>query len=97
MDWFLATIGLLLIVTLGAFFLKLTPYPVGAALLLVLFVFRLKKMNSKCRYYCHCYFQMPVCNDRWGSISFFRLESTFYGTAVDHDDLKIPLMVKEST
>ena len=47
MDLVLATIVLLMIVTLGAFFLKLTPYPVGAALLLVLFVLRLKKMSSK--------------------------------------------------
>lgn len=47
MDWVLATIALLMIATLGAFFLQLTPYPVGAALLLVLFVFRLKKMNSR--------------------------------------------------
>jgi hypothetical protein len=46
MDLVLATIVLLMIVTLGAFFLKLTPYPVGAALLVVLFVFRLKKMSS---------------------------------------------------
>ena len=49
MDWGLATITLLMIVTLGAFFLELTPYPVGAALLLVLFIFRLKKMNSRGR------------------------------------------------
>jgi len=49
MDWVLATIVLLMIVTLGAFFLELTPYPVGAALLAVLFVFRLKKMSSRQR------------------------------------------------
>jgi hypothetical protein len=49
MDWVLATIALLMIATLGAFFLELTPYPVGAALLLVLFVFRLKKVNSRRR------------------------------------------------
>ncbi|MGD8776964.1 MAG: hypothetical protein PVF76_14985 [Syntrophobacterales bacterium] len=46
MDWILVTIALLMMATLGAFFLELTPYPVGAALLLVLFVFRLRKMNS---------------------------------------------------
>jgi hypothetical protein len=49
MDLVLATIALLMAVTLGAFFLELTPYPVGAALLLVLFVLRLKKMNSSRR------------------------------------------------
>ncbi|MGD8380765.1 MAG: hypothetical protein PVJ11_01365 [Syntrophobacterales bacterium] len=49
MDWVLATIVLLMIATMGAFFLQLTPYPVGAALLLVLFVFRLKKMSSRQR------------------------------------------------
>ena len=49
MDLVLATIVLLMIVTLGAFFLKLTPYPIGAALLLVLFVFRLKKVSSRQR------------------------------------------------
>jgi uncharacterized membrane protein YwaF len=49
MDWVLATIVLLMTATLGAFFLELTPYPVGAALLVVLLVFRLKKMNSRQR------------------------------------------------
>ncbi len=49
MDWVLVTMALLMIATLGAFFLELTPYPVGAALLLVLLVFRLKKMNSRRR------------------------------------------------
>lgn len=49
MDLVLATIVLLMIVTLGAFFLQLTPYPVGAALLLVLFVLRLKRMSSRQR------------------------------------------------
>lgn len=49
MDWVLATIALLMIATLGAFFLDITPYPVGAALLVVLFVFRLKKGNSRQR------------------------------------------------
>lgn len=49
MDLVLATIVVLMIVTLGAFFLELTPYPVGAALLLVLFVFRLKRMSSRQR------------------------------------------------
>ena len=49
MDWVLATIVLLMIATMAAFFLKLTPYPVGAALLLVLFVFRLKNMSSRPR------------------------------------------------
>lgn len=46
MDWVLVIIALLTIATFGAFFLKLTPYPVGAALLVVLFVFRLMKMKS---------------------------------------------------
>ena len=49
MDWVLATIVLLMIATMGAFFLELTPYPIGAALLLVLFVFRLKKVSSRQR------------------------------------------------
>jgi hypothetical protein len=49
MDWVLLTLTLLMIATLGAFFLELTPYPVGAALLLVLFIFRLKKVNSRRR------------------------------------------------
>jgi hypothetical protein len=49
MDWVLATIVLLMIATMGAFFLKLTPYPVGAVLLLVLFIFRLKKMSARRR------------------------------------------------
>ena len=49
MDWGLATIVVLMIATLGAFFLELTPYPVGAALLAMLFVFRLKKMNTRQR------------------------------------------------
>jgi hypothetical protein len=64
MDWALATIVLLMIATLGAFFLELTPYPVGAALLVVLLVFRLKKMNSRQRYFCHLTCEIPVCNDR---------------------------------
>lgn len=46
MDWSLLTLVLLMIATLGAYFLELTPYPVGAALLLVLLIFRLKKMKS---------------------------------------------------
>jgi hypothetical protein len=46
MDWVVVTIVLLIIATFGAFFLELTPYPVGAALLLVLLVFRLKKINA---------------------------------------------------
>jgi hypothetical protein len=46
MDWSLLTLVLLIIATLGAYFLELTPYPVGAALLLVLLIFRLKKMKS---------------------------------------------------
>jgi hypothetical protein len=45
MDWIIITIAALLLTTLGAFFLDLIPYPVGAALLVVLFVFRLKKMK----------------------------------------------------
>jgi hypothetical protein len=49
MDWVLSTIALLMTATLAAFFLELTPYPVGAALLAVLFFFRLKKMNSRRR------------------------------------------------
>jgi hypothetical protein len=49
MDWVLVTIALLMTATLGAFFLELTPYPVGAVLLLVLFVLRLKKSNSRRR------------------------------------------------
>jgi hypothetical protein len=49
MDWVLATIVLLMIATMGAFFLELTPYPIGAALLVVLFVFRLKIMSSRRR------------------------------------------------
>ena len=49
MDWVLATIVLLMIATMGAFFLELTPYPIGAVLLLVLFVFRLKKVSSRQR------------------------------------------------
>ena len=49
MDWVLATIVLLVIATIGAFFLELTPYPIGAALLLVLFIFRLKKVSSRQR------------------------------------------------
>ena len=49
MDWVLATIVLLMIATMGAFFLELTPYPIGAALLLVLFIFRLKKVSSRQR------------------------------------------------
>lgn len=49
MDWVLVIIALLMATTLGAFFLQLTPYPVGAALLLVLFIFRLKKVNSRPR------------------------------------------------
>jgi hypothetical protein len=46
MDWSLLTLVLLIIATLGVYFLELTPYPVGAALLLVLLIFRLKKMKS---------------------------------------------------
>lgn len=46
MDWSLLALVLLMIATLGAYFLELTPYPVGAALLLVLLIFRLKKMKS---------------------------------------------------
>ncbi len=46
MDWSLLALVLLIIATLGAYFLELTPYPVGAALLLVLLIFRLKKMKS---------------------------------------------------
>jgi hypothetical protein len=49
MDWSLLTLALLMIATLGAFFLELTPYPVGAPFLLVLCIFRLKKMNSRRR------------------------------------------------
>jgi hypothetical protein len=49
MDWVLLTLALLMIATLAGFLLKITPYPVGAALLLVLFIFRLKKMNSSRR------------------------------------------------
>lgn len=37
----------LMIATFGAFFLDLTPYPVGAALLLVLFILGLKKVNFR--------------------------------------------------
>jgi hypothetical protein len=49
MDWGLIIIVALLFATLGAFFLEFTPYPVGAALLVVLFVFRLKKIISRGR------------------------------------------------
>jgi hypothetical protein len=47
LDWVLLTLALLMIATLGAFFWEITPYPVGAALLLVLFIFRLKKVNFR--------------------------------------------------
>jgi hypothetical protein len=48
MDWILVTIALLLSLTCTAFFLELIPYPVGAALLAVLFIFRvLKKRHSR--------------------------------------------------
>ena len=47
MDWVMITIAVLMLTTLGAFFLDLIPYPVGAMVLLVLFVLRLKKMNTR--------------------------------------------------
>ncbi len=49
MDWVLATRVLLLTAILGAFLLELTPYTVCAALLLVLFILRLKKVNLRQR------------------------------------------------
>ena len=47
MDWGLTIIVVLMITTLGAFFLDLNPYPVGAVLPLVLFIFGLEKVNFR--------------------------------------------------
>ena len=49
MDWLMITLAVLLLTTLGAFFLDLIPYPVGVALISVLLVFRLTKMISRRR------------------------------------------------
>ena len=47
MDWMIMTIAALLLITLGAFFLDIIPYPVGAALFSFLFVLRpMRKIPS---------------------------------------------------